>query len=154
MKLQKQDIDPRLEEWLNNYFQGEEEPPRTDLPYPQWKEQLMNQMYGLDTDDPITTAHDWDEDEARAAHWMQSDSCDCNMSNADKREYLQEMMMEALAEDPNADLEEIYGELINEMAFGAGGQGRAKKWMKSTGRCGHCGGQAEMDEEGYWRQTF
>lgn len=154
MGLYDEEADPRLKEWLDDYFSGEEEPARTDLPYPQWKEQLMNQMYGLDTDDPITTAHDWDEDEARASHWMQSDSCDCNMSQADKKDYLQSAMMEALEDDPNADLEQIYGELAEEMAFEGGGQGRAKKWMKSTGRCGHCGGQSEMDEEGHWRQHF
>ena len=154
MGLYDEEADPRLKEWLDGYFQGEEEPARTDLPYPQWKEQVMNQMYGLDTDDPITTAHDWDEEEAMGQHWLQSDSCDCNMSQADKREYLQSAMMEALENDPNADLEDIYGALAQEMAFEGGGQGRAKKWMKSKGRCGHCGGQSEMDEEGHWRQHF
>ena len=152
MGLYDEEGDPRLKEWLDGYFEGEDEPERTSLPYPQWKNQIMTQMYGLDTDDPITTAHDWDEDEARAQHWMQSDSCDCNMSQADKREYLQEMMAGGLEDNPNADLEEMYGELAEEMAFQGGGQGRAKKWMKSTGRCGHCGGQSEMDEEGSWRQ--
>ena len=130
-----------LDEWLKAYFDGDmdDQYPRTDLPYPKWRAEQPTEM---------------DEDEALAQHWYQSQSCDCNMSQQDKRDYMEERLKEEIKNNPDEDIEELYGELMDEMAFGEGGMGRAKKWMKSTGRCGHCGGQAEMDEKGNWRQFF
>lgn len=150
-------IPPNVEAWLNDYFSHEDSDdqmffanPKTgqigeDIPYSKWRE--------LNPESDISD------------HWYRSYACDCNMSGADKRENLERLFLDALAENPNADLEELYNDYMNEAQWEGGGQGRSKKWAKSVreatddepafGRCGHCGGQASLDPKtGLWGQFF
>ena len=150
-------IPPEVEAWLKDYFSYEDSDDEMffmdpesgqigeEIPYPKWKE--------LNPEGDISD------------HWFRSRACDCNISGADKRENLEELFLDALDEDPNANLEEVYQNYMDEAQWKGGGQGRARKWGKSVrdatddepafGRCGHCGGQASLDSKtGLWGQFF